>query len=93
MAVIIRQTNIIWMVFVACTGVIDVTLPHQRDDVKVDDFDEISKSRPISPSKRRPIGSNLRNRKFSSAVDTVNNSIPSIDQSSTAGSPGFDLRI
>ncbi|KAJ6699601.1 ALPHA-12-GLUCOSYLTRANSFERASE ALG10 [Salix purpurea] len=31
-AVFIRQTNIVWMLFVACTGVMDITLAHQREN-------------------------------------------------------------
>ncbi|KAJ6331673.1 hypothetical protein OIU76_010125 [Salix suchowensis] len=33
-AVFIRQTNIVWMLFVACTGVMDITLAHQRESLK-----------------------------------------------------------
>lgn len=31
LAVTIRQTNIIWMLFVACSGILDVTLSHQSE--------------------------------------------------------------
>lgn len=83
LAVVIRQTNIIWMLFVACTGIIDVTLPHGRDNRKVDDCDaSIQKNSQSSLDKSVPAGSNLRKRKsgVSGAAGMVYN--PNISDSS-----------
>ncbi|KAK9290120.1 hypothetical protein L1049_008284 [Liquidambar formosana] len=91
LAVVIRQTNIIWMLFIACTGVIDITLSHQRDNAKVDDYDasSIRNNSQLNSSKSNTAGSNLRKRKFSGAVDTGNHSIPSINDSSSTCKPGL----
>lgn len=90
LSVVVRQTNIIWMLFVACTGVIDITLAHQRDNKKADDFDEsIRKSGHPSPNKSITDESKLRKRKFGAGVETDNDSTPSRSVSSTAHMSGL----
>ena len=90
LSVVVRQTNIIWMLFVACTGVIDITLAHQRDNKKADDFDEsIRKSGQPSPNISITGESKLRKRKFGTGVETDNDSTPSRSVSSTAHMSGL----
>ncbi|KAJ7961441.1 Dol-P-Glc:Glc(2)Man(9)GlcNAc(2)-PP-Dol alpha-1,2-glucosyltransferase [Quillaja saponaria] len=44
-SVVFRQTNIIWMPFVACTGFIDIALTHKKENAKAADLDvSISKT-------------------------------------------------
>ncbi|XVF76633.1 hypothetical protein PTKIN_Ptkin13bG0282000 [Pterospermum kingtungense] len=73
MAVVIRQTNIIWVLFVACSGVIDITMAHQRYNVKVDNLKASNKdtnlsvfntSVNVSPNlrKRKPLGNSEANK-------------------------------
>lgn len=76
LAVLVRQTNIIWILFVACTGIIDHTLLAQKDKVQVDDssvFDQ--KEDQLAFGKSAASGSNLR---FGSYVDSSNQSTSKI---------------
>ncbi|GLT89584.1 hypothetical protein SLE2022_075620 [Rubroshorea leprosula] len=69
-AVVIRQTNIVWVLFVACSGIIEVTLPHQTDSVKADDLNASVKSTDqISHSSSVKQHLTLRKRKSSGNVD------------------------
>ncbi|XP_059427953.1 dol-P-Glc:Glc(2)Man(9)GlcNAc(2)-PP-Dol alpha-1,2-glucosyltransferase [Corylus avellana] len=80
LAVVIRQTNIIWMFFVACIGVIDATLTHERDKIEVNENEidaAIRKTDRLTSKNNVTWGLNLRKRKFSSALDTDKHSIPS----------------
>lgn len=78
LAVVIRQTNIVWMLFVACTGVINITLAHRRDIIEVNDVDiAIKKPNRSTSNDSVTLGSNLRRRKFSSSLDTDKHSMPS----------------
>ncbi|MBA0615836.1 hypothetical protein Godav_015946 [Gossypium davidsonii] len=64
MAVVIRQTNIIWMLFVACSGVIDITMAHQKDRVEVDDSKASNKGTNLSALNTSVnVSSNLKRRK------------------------------
>jgi alpha-1,2-glucosyltransferase len=82
LAVVIRQTNIIWMFFVACIGVIDTTLTHERDKIEVNENENeidaaIRKTDRLTSKNNVTWGLNLRKRKFSSTLDTYKHSIPS----------------
>ena len=78
LAVVIRQTNIVWMLFVACTGVINITLARPRDIIEVNDVDiAIKKPNRSTSNDSVTLGSNLRRRKFSSSLDTDRHSMPS----------------
>ncbi|KAF8402903.1 hypothetical protein HHK36_010995 [Tetracentron sinense] len=85
LAVLIRQTNVIWMLFVACTGAINFTVaPNQRDNKQLDDSDaSIRKIDQLTDNKSVPLGLHLRRRKMGSAVKTVNHS--------TSGTSAFSL--
>ncbi|KAB2630675.1 Dol-P-Glc:Glc(2)Man(9)GlcNAc(2)-PP-Dol alpha-1,2-glucosyltransferase [Pyrus ussuriensis x Pyrus communis] len=67
-AVVIRQTNIIWMLFVCCSEVINITMADHKDKIYVDDTIRI-KGQP-TPSNSVTLGSNLRKRKATTVVDT-----------------------
>ncbi|KAE8689775.1 Actin 3 [Hibiscus syriacus] len=63
-AVVIRQTNIVWMFFVACSEVIDITMAHQNDSVEVDDLKASNKGTILSTLDTGVrVSSNLRRRK------------------------------
>ncbi|KAM1352967.1 hypothetical protein TB2_032207 [Malus domestica] len=66
-AVVIRQTNIIWMLFVCCNEVINITMADHKDKIDVDDTIRI-KGQP-TPSNTVTLGPNLRKRKASTSVD------------------------
>lgn len=85
LSVVVRQTNIIWMLFVGCTGVIDITLAHRGENMKADDFHESTRnsSAPI-PNKSITGESKLRKRKFGTGVKTDNHTTPGRSASSTA---------
>ncbi|XP_030975671.1 dol-P-Glc:Glc(2)Man(9)GlcNAc(2)-PP-Dol alpha-1,2-glucosyltransferase-like isoform X3 [Quercus lobata] len=90
LAVVIRQTNIVWMLFVACTGVINVTLVRPRDNVEVNDIDTaIRKSNRSTSNDDVTSGSNLRLRKFSNSLGTDKHSMPSASLVSTNHSSGL----
>ncbi|PON38565.1 Alpha-2-glucosyltransferase Alg [Parasponia andersonii] len=70
LAVAIRQTNMIWMLFVASSGVINITLGHQRDKLDNDDTGaSIRKNGQQAPENSAILSSNLRRRKTSGRVD------------------------
>uniref|UniRef100_A0A5B7BV08 Dol-P-Glc:Glc(2)Man(9)GlcNAc(2)-PP-Dol alpha-1,2-glucosyltransferase n=1 Tax=Davidia involucrata TaxID=16924 RepID=A0A5B7BV08_DAVIN len=88
-AVLIRQTNIIWMLFVACTGVIECSLAHQKDNVQLDKNVSGRKDSQLASNKGVTVGSNLRKRRLGNAVDTVNCSIPRTSAPWTTRSSGW----
>ncbi|KAL0648892.1 hypothetical protein Bca4012_047183 [Brassica carinata] len=67
LAILIRQTNVVWMLFVACSGVLDFTLdsPRKMDKQKVNKDLHQSIDR-----KEATLRSNLRNRKPDNNLDT-----------------------
>uniref|UniRef100_A0A1J3D106 Dol-P-Glc:Glc(2)Man(9)GlcNAc(2)-PP-Dol alpha-1,2-glucosyltransferase n=1 Tax=Noccaea caerulescens TaxID=107243 RepID=A0A1J3D106_NOCCA len=69
LAIFIRQTNVVWMLFVACSGVIDFTLdsPRQKEKQKVNQ--DLHQS---VDGKGATLRSNLRKRKSDSSSDTRN---------------------
>ncbi|KAF3439483.1 hypothetical protein FNV43_RR17761 [Rhamnella rubrinervis] len=70
LAVAIRQTNIIWILFVACSGIIDLTLAYRRDKINVRGIDASSKEKgQQAPMNKVDLRSSLRKRKSSSSED------------------------
>lgn len=68
LAVVIRQTNIIWILFVCCNEVINITLAGQKEKIDGDDTDfSIRKNSRVTPKNSV---SNLRKRKVSSSADS-----------------------
>lgn len=89
-AVLIRQTNIIWMIFVACIGVINITLAHRRIGVEMNE-NHVSERKNDFPTSTSSInvGSNLRKRKSGKAVDKDDISIPSTSSFSATQTSGL----
>ncbi|KAK7255843.1 hypothetical protein RIF29_29266 [Crotalaria pallida] len=82
-AVVIRQTNIIWVLFVACTGIIDISLMRQKDKSRTAESDLSVKHGLAYTTGTNTVG--LRKRKFVRSMDAVDHSLPS----SPASSPSF----
>lgn len=89
LAVFIRQTNIIWMLFVLCTKVINISLGHQRDSMK--DDESIEKTNQINPKNSVIMSSNLRKRKSNGNADIHKRARPRAISVSMAPKPGFLL--
>ncbi|PKI39379.1 hypothetical protein CRG98_040245, partial [Punica granatum] len=76
-AVIMRQTNIIWVLFVACTGVLDIIFTPQRDKANVNYIDApLAKESQETSSYYASSASNLRKRIVTKAADDVEHSVP-----------------
>ncbi|XP_048230999.1 dol-P-Glc:Glc(2)Man(9)GlcNAc(2)-PP-Dol alpha-1,2-glucosyltransferase isoform X2 [Ricinus communis] len=89
-AVFIRQTNVIWMVFVACSGIIDFTLNNQTKNLKVDVLIESGKEiGDLIPYNSVTTGSNMRRRKPSRAVDPSKYLKTTMNSSSRTDSTGL----
>ncbi|XP_022744551.1 dol-P-Glc:Glc(2)Man(9)GlcNAc(2)-PP-Dol alpha-1,2-glucosyltransferase-like isoform X2 [Durio zibethinus] len=89
-AVLIRQTNIIWMLFVACSGVIDITMAHQRDYMEVDNLKTSNKSTGLSTFNTNVnVSSNLRKRKSRGNAEANKHSFYWTNTSSTARTSGL----
>ncbi|PIN11975.1 Alpha-1,2 glucosyltransferase/transcriptional activator [Handroanthus impetiginosus] len=75
LSVLIRQTNIIWMLFVACTGIIEFTQSHQKHSVEVADV-STSKEKDDMPANVKGVSmtSNLRKRKVNNGTKSQNKS-------------------
>lgn len=73
MAVLVRQTNIVWILFVACAGIIDYTRRFQNDKhcEQLDDSSILDqKDGQLAFGKTAATGSNLRRRRLSSFEDS-----------------------
>lgn len=79
---LVRQTNIIWLLFVACTGVIEFAQSHLKDReeeidkartaMQNDDLSDIHKGvSVISKLRKRRVNNGVRNQK-KLAVETLN---------------------
>lgn len=88
-AVLIRQTNIIWLIFVACIGVINITLAHRRIGAEVNE-NHVSERKNdfLTSTSSISVGSNLRKRKSGKAVDKDDISIPSTSSFSATQTSG-----
>ncbi|CAH8318897.1 unnamed protein product [Eruca vesicaria subsp. sativa] len=69
LAIFIRQTNVVWMLFVACSGVLDFTRDSPRPKQK-QKVDQDSHHQAID-RKEAALRSNLRKRKPDSSLDRV----------------------
>lgn len=90
LSVLIRQTNIIWVLFVACVGVLEFTKIHQIDNVRVDDS-RVSERKGVQPALSKGVSgvSNLRKRRFSTNVSSPKNFTSRITILSTPYSSGL----
>lgn len=69
-AVLVRQTNIIWVLFVACTGVIDLIQSKQKHG---DNMLSEPKSDDFASSRDGNINPNLKKRRQGNVVHTATN--------------------
>ncbi|VVB12944.1 unnamed protein product [Arabis nemorensis] len=67
LAVFVRQTNVVWMLFVACSGIIDFTLDSSRQKEKQEVNQDLHQ--PVD-RKGETLRSNLRKRKSDSSSDS-----------------------
>ncbi|XVE76362.1 hypothetical protein DITRI_Ditri12bG0166200 [Diplodiscus trichospermus] len=89
-AVVIRQTNIIWMLFVACSAVIDITMAHRRDTVKVDNLKASNKDTSLATFNTSVnVRSNLRKRKSQGKGEANKPSFCWTNTSSTSQTSGL----
>nr|GMC79041.1 dol-P-Glc:Glc(2)Man(9)GlcNAc(2)-PP-Dol alpha-1,2-glucosyltransferase isoform X1 [Ipomoea batatas] len=63
LAVLVRQTNIIWVLFIACNGVLDFSLAHRKDNRVYADFKVVQEDTLSSSSQSSTMGSNVRKRR------------------------------
>ncbi|OVA06260.1 Glucosyltransferase Alg10 [Macleaya cordata] len=91
LAILVRQTNVIWMLFVACCGAINLTLPpNHKVNVQLDDHDApVRKNDWLPEKKSMPVGPNLRKRKMDSTSISVNHSIPKMNDLSLRHTSGL----
>ncbi|XP_017247190.1 dol-P-Glc:Glc(2)Man(9)GlcNAc(2)-PP-Dol alpha-1,2-glucosyltransferase isoform X1 [Daucus carota subsp. sativus] len=93
LAVLVRQTNIVWILFVGCSGIINYTLGFQKDkhSEQLDDSSVLDqKDGWLVSGKTAATGSNLRRRRLSSTVDSSDHSTPKNFSSSSNSSDLID---
>lgn len=75
-AVLIRQTNIIWILFIACTGVLDYILDQPKDSADLIDSSQ-SQGKDAFPVSSQGVGthSNLRKRRIHNQAATFSSPI------------------
>ncbi|XP_071698501.1 dol-P-Glc:Glc(2)Man(9)GlcNAc(2)-PP-Dol alpha-1,2-glucosyltransferase-like [Rutidosis leptorrhynchoides] len=78
-AVLVRQTNIIWMLFVACTGVLDRIHTKQKHE---ESFLSEPEDDYVSSIRGHNISSNLKKRRASNAIAVATKSEKESDRSS-----------
>ncbi|KAK7390572.1 hypothetical protein VNO78_25881 [Psophocarpus tetragonolobus] len=88
-SVLIRQTNIIWVLFVACSAIIDISLIHGKDRPSTAQSDVSVKPSLAYATGTSKLGSHIRKRKSVTFGDTVEISLPSRDASSPFLSSGL----
>eukprot|EP00256_Glycine_max_P063614 XP_014633454.1 dol-P-Glc:Glc(2)Man(9)GlcNAc(2)-PP-Dol alpha-1,2-glucosyltransferase isoform X2 [Glycine max] len=91
-AVIIRQTNIIWVVFVACSGIINISVTHAKHHTKTAESDVSIQHGLAYATGTNTEGFNLRRRRIVKSRDTVEHSSSSSHASSSFSS-GFAHEI
>lgn len=77
-AVLVRQTNIIWMLFVACTGVLDLIQAKQKRE---ESFSSEPKDDYFASSRGFNINSNLKKRRSGIAIAAAISSVHGTDLS------------
>ncbi|KAL6520966.1 hypothetical protein OROGR_017535 [Orobanche gracilis] len=77
LSVLIRQTNIIWMLFVACTHVLEYTQSHKKHSLETDDFSTSKEKDDLSANHNGvSLASNLRKRRGNKVVNSCNKFTP-----------------
>eukprot|EP00268_Persea_americana_P018828 TRINITY_DN19626_c0_g1_i5.p1 TRINITY_DN19626_c0_g1~~TRINITY_DN19626_c0_g1_i5.p1 ORF type:complete len:512 (+),score=41.58 TRINITY_DN19626_c0_g1_i5:227-1762(+) len=74
LAIFIRQTNVVWMLFVACIGAINYkSVLNGKDHIQPDHpMTSSGKIDRLADKKRPEVTPNLRHRKMSNSVNTIN---------------------
>ncbi|XXG75185.1 hypothetical protein AAC387_Pa07g3751 [Persea americana] len=74
LAIFIRQTNVVWMLFVACIGAINYkSVLNGKDHIQPDHpMTSSGKIDRLADKKRPEVAPNLRHRKMSNSVNTIN---------------------
>ncbi|KAI9124776.1 hypothetical protein K1719_004103 [Acacia pycnantha] len=86
-SVVIRQTNIIWVLFVACTQIIDIAITRGKKSAITAESDvSINKPSLVCESDTSTVGLNLRKRRNVKAMDTVKSSLADALASSPSSS-------
>ncbi|EYU41722.1 hypothetical protein ABFS82_10G032300 [Erythranthe guttata] len=88
LSVVIRQTNIIWVLFVACSGVIEFTQSRRKDRAEVDGISSSKEKEDLSANlKDVSIVSNLRKRRVNNGAKSRNKITPqsSVPMTYTSG--------
>ncbi|CAK8579678.1 unnamed protein product [Lathyrus sativus] len=84
-AVVVRQTNIIWVLFVACIGIIDISLMRGKGNARTAKSDVSVEHDFTYATGTSATGLNLKRRKSVKTVNTSEYSLPRI----SASSPSF----
>ncbi|XP_058099204.1 dol-P-Glc:Glc(2)Man(9)GlcNAc(2)-PP-Dol alpha-1,2-glucosyltransferase isoform X2 [Magnolia sinica] len=93
LGIFIRQTNVVWMLFVACIGAINyISVLDRKDDVQSDGHvTSIGETDGLFEAKRVLVASNLRKRKMANYVNKADHSaIETVACSSTHSSGLLD---
>ncbi|KAL5074298.1 hypothetical protein RYX36_013282 [Vicia faba] len=88
-AVVVRQTNIIWVLFVACIGIIDISLMRGKGNARTIKSDVSVEHDFTYVTGRSAKGLNLKRRKSVKTVNTSEYSLPRISASSPSFSSGL----
>lgn len=89
-AVLVRQTNIIWMLFVACTGVLDLIQAKQKRE---ESFSSEPKDDYFASSRGFNINSNLKKRRSGIAIAAAISSVHGTDLSYLPDRPSGLLHL
>ncbi|XP_073313135.1 dol-P-Glc:Glc(2)Man(9)GlcNAc(2)-PP-Dol alpha-1,2-glucosyltransferase isoform X2 [Primulina huaijiensis] len=91
LSVLMRQTNIIWMLFVACAAVIDFTHSHKNDCLKVDESSmSKEKDTQIADNRGASVATKLRKRRNGNGLGSRNNVTSQASGPTTSSSGLFD---
>ncbi|XP_028783489.1 dol-P-Glc:Glc(2)Man(9)GlcNAc(2)-PP-Dol alpha-1,2-glucosyltransferase isoform X1 [Neltuma alba] len=82
-SVFIRQTNIVWVLFVACTQIIDIAITHgKKNAIRAGSDMSINKPGWACDNNTSSAGLNLRKRRVVKVMDTVKNPLVNAHASS-----------
>ena len=83
-----------WVLFVACTGILDISLNHSKDNVRTAKSDvSISNPSLAHATGTSAVGLHMRKRRSVKSVDTVESSLLSTHAPSPFSSSGSLLHV
>ncbi|CAJ1798731.1 unnamed protein product [Sphenostylis stenocarpa] len=88
-SVVIRQTNIIWVLFVACTGIINISVTNGKQNTKTDESDVFVKHGLAYATSTTTKGLHLRKRKIVKSGNTIEHLSSSARDSSPSSYSGL----